>query len=68
MLAVMTTVATTATPAIPRPMLAAPKPQAINTLMGSQIMTARVTMMPSSEDEHPLIEVRKGHFVACHLV
>ena len=54
MLAVMTTVATMAIPAMPRPMLAAPKPQAINTLTGSQIMTARVTMMPSSEDEHPL--------------
>ena len=54
MLAVMITVATIATPAMPSPMLAAPKPQANNTLMGSQMRTASVTMMPSSDDEHPL--------------
>ena len=54
MLAVITTVATMAIPAMPSPMVAAPIPQASNTLMGSQMMPARVTMMPSSEDEHPL--------------
>jgi len=54
MLAVMTTVATMATPAMPRPMLGAPNAQASNTLSGSQMMTATLTITPSSEDEQPL--------------
>ncbi len=54
MLAVITTVPTIAMPAMPSPILGAPDSQASNRLSGSQMTAARVTMMPSSDDEHPL--------------
>ncbi len=54
MLAVMITVPTIAMPAMPKPILGAPDTQANSRLSGSQTTAARVTMMPRSDDEHPL--------------